>query len=277
MTDEVEVDSVADVDVGENNEGTSQPSESEVKAQRLGWVPKEQFKGNPEQWRDADEFLKRGEEIHGYLKADLDRLHSTLNAKDREIAEIRSTMEEFRKFHNETESRAYKRAIDELKQLKATAVEQGDGQKVVEIDDQIDQLKEAQKAPSEVKKTTPAQVNNDFNDWLPANRWYGSDPDLTQIAEDFGEVIKKQRPNLVGKEFLDEVTKRVKQYAPEKFENPYRSQATVGSSTDSRSPAGNKKKKSYENLPADAKQACDKFVKQNLMTKEQYVAEYDWD
>jgi len=36
-------------------------------------------------------------------------------------------------------------------------------------------------------------------------------------------------------------------------------------------------KKSYGNLPPEAKAACDKFVKQGLMTKEAYVAEYDWE
>jgi hypothetical protein len=278
MTEEV-VTEVADSDVGEGNTEviSSQPSESETKARRLGWVPKEEFKGNPDQWRDADEFLHRGEEIHGYLKADLDRLHNTLTQRDRELVEIRQTMDEFRKFHNETESRAYKRAIEELKALKISAIEQGDGSKVVEIDDQIDRLKEAQAAPKEVKSATPAQVNNDFIDWSVQNKWYGADVELTQLAEDLGEVIKKQKPNLVGKEFLDEVTNRVKKLSPEKFENPNRQTAAVGSSSDGRAPSTSGKKKSYENLPADAKKACDKFVKEGLLTKEQYVKEFEWD
>jgi hypothetical protein len=278
MTDEV-VAEVVDNDVSEGNTEvvSSQPSESEVKARRLGWVPKEEFKGNPEQWRDADEFLHRGEEIHGYLKADLDRLHNTLTQRDRELVEIRQTMDEFRKFHNETESRAYKRAIEELKALKISAIEQGDGSKVVEIDDQIDRLKEAQAAPKEVKSATPAQVNNDFIDWSVQNKWYGADAELTQLAEDLGEVIKKQKPNLVGKEFLDEVTNRVKKLSPEKFENPNRQTAAVGSSSDGRAPSTSGKKKSYENLPAEAKKACDKFVKEGLLTKEQYVKEFEWD
>jgi hypothetical protein len=33
---------------------------------------------------------------------------------------------------------------------------------------------------------------------------------------------------------------------------------------------------SYDNLPAEAKAACDRFVKQKLMTREQYVADFDW-
>ena len=255
-----------------------QPSEAEVKARRLGWVPQEEFKGNPEQWRDADAFLQRGEEIHGYLKADLDRLHSTLTAKDRELSEIRQTMDEFRKFHNETEARAYKRAIEELKQLKVSAIEQGDGGKVVEIDEQIDQLKEAQKKPTQEPTKNPSQVNQEYLDWLPSNRWYAEDRELQELADGFGEIVKKNNPNLVGKAFLEEVTKKVKKAAPEKFENPARNNPSVGTSSDNRAASpSSKKKKSYDNLPADAKYHCDKFVKQGLMTVDQYVKEYEWD
>ena len=38
-----------------------------------------------------------------------------------------------------------------------------------------------------------------------------------------------------------------------------------------------KGKKSYENLPSEAKAACDKFVKQGLMTREEYVKEFEWE
>ena len=256
-----------------------EPNESEVKARRLGWVPQEEFKGNPEQWRDADAFLQRGEEIHGYLKADLDRLHTTLTAKDRELTEIRQTMEEFRKFHNETEARAYKRAIEELKQLKVTAIEQGDGGKVVEIDEQIDQLKEAQKKPTQEPTKNPSQVNQEYLDWLPSNRWYDEDKELQELADDFGEIVKKNNPNLVGKAFLEEVTKKVKKAAPDKFENPARSMSSVGTSSDNRAASSSgKKKKSYDNLPADAKAACDKFVKTIPNYKvEDYLKDYAWD
>ena len=37
---------------------------------------------------------------------------------------------------------------------------------------------------------------------------------------------------------------------------------------------GSTSKKSYADLPAEAKQACDKFVKQGLLSKDQYVKDY---
>lgn len=274
MSEELEVQQVESV---ENDVEVSQPSEAEVKARRLGWVPKEEFKGNEDQWRDADTFLQRGEEIHGYLKADLDRLHQTLSQRDKEIAEIRQTMDDFRKFHNETEARAYRRAIEELKQLKVNAIEEGNGAKVVEIDEQLSMLKEAQQKPAPNKQPqSNEQVNREYMEWVAANRWYAEDRELQELADDFGDIVKKNNPNLVGRAFLEEVTKKVRKAAPEKFENPSRNQSTVGSSSDNR-PAGGKRKRSYNDLPAEAKQACDRFVKQGLMSQEQYVKEYAWD
>jgi hypothetical protein len=35
-------------------------------------------------------------------------------------------------------------------------------------------------------------------------------------------------------------------------------------------------KHSYANLPADAKTQCDKWVRDGLMTQDQYVKDYPW-
>ena len=74
-------------------------------------------------------------------------------------------------------------------------------------------------------------------------------------------------------EFLNEVTTRVKRMYPEKFNNVNR---TKPSPVEGNSPAGVGKKggKSFNDLPAEAKEACLKFEKTKLLTREQYVKEY---
>lgn len=259
------------VEVVENDiDNTPNPAEQE--ARQFGWVPKEEFKGDPEDWRDANEFLRRGREINGYLRKDLDKLQGQLQTRDRELAEIRDAMEEFRKFHNETEARAYQRAITDLKKEKVAAIEQGDGERVIEIDDEIDKIKEAQRKP-EPKATQ--SVDTGWTQWTQKNQWYGKDEVLTALANGFAEKVKAENPDLVGAPFLDKVADLVKQTMPDKFENPNRQHSAVSGSGTSGSGTG-KKKKTYDDLPADAKAACDKFVKQGWMTKEQYVAEYEW-
>lgn len=255
-------------EVIENNE----PTAAEIEAKQFGWVPQEDFKGNPEDWKDADTFLRRGKEINGYLRKDLEKIQKTLSQRDSEIAEIRATMEDFRKFHNETESRAYARALADLKKSKVEAIEQGDGARVVEIDDEIDKIKEAQTKPTE-KKQQPTQDNGAWQEWNAKNPWYGQDRVLTALANGLSDEVKAANPNLVGVEFLNEVTRLVKAEMPEKFENPARENSVVSGSGNTRS-APPSRKKGYNDLPAEAKVACDKFVKQKIITQEQYIKEY---
>lgn len=251
-------------------------NQSEIEARSFGWVPQDEYKGNQEDWKDADTFLRRGKEINGFLRKDMEKVNAKLSQRDAELAEIRETVEEFRKYHNETEARAYKKALDDLKKQKVEAIEQGDGVRVVEIDDEIDKYKEAQKP---IDKPKPKADSNNYDaeyvEWATSNTWYVTSPELKQLAELFGQEITAKSPEKKGKAFLDEVTQKVKEAAPEFFENPARRNGVVSTSSDGRNP-GTKTKKSYNDLPAEAKAACDKFVKQKLMTQEQYVSEYDW-
>lgn len=262
--------------MSEENQVVDQPTAAEAEASQFGWVPQSEFKGNPDDWRDAETFLKRGQEINGFLRKDLEKIKGKNLSLESELAEIKSTMEEFRKYHNETEARAYQRALADLKKQKVEAIEQGDGQRVIEIDDTIEQIKEAQAAPKEKPKAQTANYDKDYFDWAKQNTWYVTDPELKAIAELIGQEVAARSPEKKGKAFLDEVTALVKESAPEKFQNPARSLGVVDSSSDGRSPS-TRKKKGYNDLPAEAKAACDKFVKQKLMTAEQYVAEYQWD
>lgn len=258
MTDEVEVNA------------------AEVEAREFGWVPVDEFKGNTDEWRDAETFLRRGKEINGFLRKDLQKVQDRLSAKDRELAEIKSTLQEFNKYHQETETRAYKKALDELKQDKMEAIAQGDGQRVIAIEETIEALKETKQSQEAPKKQEAPVYNKEFFEWAKENTWYSTNPELKSLAELIGQEIGLQEPDLQGSAFLSEVTKRVKETYPEKFSNPARTQANVLTSTDSRLP-GIRTKKSYNELPPEAKSACDKFVKQGLLTVDQYLKEYDWE
>lgn len=251
-------------------------NQAEVEAKQFGWMPLEEYKGNPDEWKDAETFLRRGKEINGFLRKDLEKIKEDNRKKEAELAEIRATMEEFRKYHNDTEARAYKRAVEELKAEKIEAIERGDGVRVVEIDDQIDQIKEAQQTKPEAKKDPVPGYDADYVSWAKSNLWFSTDAELQSLALLIGQEINATEPNIKGRAFYDEVSKRVKEAVPEKFENPARNSSNVASSSDGRSPS-TKKKKGYSDLPAEAKAACDKFVKQKLMTQEQYVSEYQWE
>jgi hypothetical protein len=254
-----------EVEAGVQLDATPEIDEETLKeAKRQGWVPQEEYNGPEDKWVDADTFVKKGKEINALLRKDNDFLK-------REVAEMKTTMMEFKKFHADTEKRAYERAMADLREQKKEAISTGDGDKVLQIDDAIDDLKA--RKPEPVAARAANQIDPSFVQWNEENKWFGTDKELTDEANLVGEVIKRQNPTLLGTEFLDEVTKRVKKMYPEKFTNSNRNRPSPVEGTTAPK-ANGRAGKGFNDLPPEAKQACQKFEKQGLITREAYLKEY---
>ena len=78
---------------------------------------------------------------------------------------------------------------------------------------------------------------------------------------------------MLGKEFLDKLDERLQDRLPEVYEK----NRSPMDDTPSRKGGAKGGKKSYDNLPPEAKAACDKFIKSGLFkSKQDYVDMYDW-
>lgn len=253
---------------------------AEQEARTFGWVPKEEFHGNQDEWKDAETFLRRGKEINGFLRKDLDKIKTQLTAKDGELAEIKQTMQEYKKFVDENAKRELATALATLKEQKKQAISEGDGELVVAIDDQIAELKQTKEVPVEQEKPkVDPQSIKILEDWLADNPVFAKDKTVMKLTDATANEVKREYPHLVGVNFLNEVAKRVKEELPHKFSNGATDRPSpVGTSSDSGAGrTSNTKKRTYSDLPQEAKKACDKFVKQGLLTQADYVAQYDWD
>jgi hypothetical protein len=256
------------------------------KALAGGWSDKEHWKGDPNAWVDADVFVKRGDEWLGNVRKQNEVLARDLQSTKEQLKELRSATEDFKKFQKE----AYDRKVVELeakmttiKAQRAQAISDGDGAKVNDLDDALDnakeEVKEAKAASVEQLKPTPELSPNiapELQSWLESNSWFGQDKRLTGIANGIGESLRLEFPLLKGQAFLDKLDQVLEEEMPTKFGKRTRSGPAVESGS-GRSGRGNVNAKSYDNLPAEAKTACDRYVKQKLMTREQYVSDYSWE
>jgi len=256
--------------------------EEEEKARKQGWVPQEEFKGDPEIWRSAEEFNKRGEEILPIVK---ERLEKTLSQNDQilkdnqdiklELQKTKETMSELNDFYKGTEERAFKKALNELKKEQKTAAAAGDADKVLEISAEIEGVRDAMvKEPA--KTPDKSTVSPDFKPWQDNNKWYGTDPELTTYADSVLSYVGRVKyPSDV--EFYEAVTEEVKKRFPDSFENANKKKPSAVDGGGGKSVNGTTKK-SYDNLPDDAKKACDKFVRDIPgFTKKQYIDTYIWE
>lgn len=263
----------------------------EQEARLFGWVPREEFRGSDDDWVDAEVFVKRGKEINPILRKNNEILMKKLEEKAREIDGIKASVEEFKKFQKEAFERKqqeYQIQIAELKAKKKEAIAEGNGDLVVDIDDQIDELKDAQreaKAESQkaveeakVQAQQQATIPEDpaLQSWLGRNQWFGQDIEMTDVANGLGAAVRKQFPHLSGQAFLEKLDEKIAEYFPHKVMGNKSRGSAVDSTSNVRGGGGDGKK-SYDNLPDDAKAACDRFIKNGwIKNRQEYLDNYDW-
>lgn len=241
---------------------------AETKAKSMGWVPQDEFRGDKSRWVDADKFIEIGESKMPVMRERNEALHG-------QIQEMKASVEELKQHFKQqlelTEKQArdkYGKAIAELKSKQRQAVQEGDTDEYDRIEREI-----ATSRPPEPAK--PVQ-NPVFDSWLHDNSWYQADSDMRRYADYVGADLASKRPGMTHQEILAEATREVKTRFPEKFGNPNRQQPSdVFSGSDS--PPAAKGKRSFADLPQDAKAACNKFVKQGWLTKDEYLATYNWE
>lgn len=262
--------------------GEESQAQLEAEASEYGWRPKEEFKGRESDWVDAETFVKRGKEINPILKKNNERLLKELQKARADVDELRLTVNEFGSQYKKMQETAYTRAMAEVKEQLREARRDDNSELEDQLSEQLDTLKAEKAALSskvEAPKVSKEEAERVVSVWSQENTWYNAkeNPALVEVADGVALKLAQARPDLLGKrEFLDIVTERVKELVPEKFKNPRRdSGSPVSGSSESRSGSRTGGKKGYNDLPPEAKAACDRFVKNIPGYKaEDYIKEY---
>lgn len=223
-----------------------------------GWKPKEEYQGDPGKWKEAKEFVERGE------------LFKKIDTMGKELKETRRALQMLKEHHNKVKEVEYSKAVNELKQLQKKHLEEGNSDGYLETTELLTDLKAEQKAREVVQEVTPAQPDPRFVSWVTDNKWYNNDPEMRQFADAVGMGYAQTNRNLSPEEVLAYVTKEVKERFKDKFVNPNRAKSTlVGSSNTS---AGTSTKNDIE-LTDDERRVMNTFIRTGVLTKEEYLSE----
>jgi hypothetical protein len=257
-------------------------NDAETKARRLGWVPKEEFRGDPDKHRSAEEFLRRGEEILPILQRDNKRLHENFGKVEKELKETRETLQSFAEFTQKNAEREYKKSLRELEARLDAAIETADVTQARQLRKEIAELDGGPPAPKPkpepVGEVDKPAVDPEVASWIEQNDWFNKSASLrTYAVEEFGE-LEKRYPGKSQTELLAEVKQRTVDRFPDKFGiNPKRENAAAVASPSAEG-ARRKAGKTYDDLPPEAKKACDKYVRTiPNYTRDKYVKDYEWD
>jgi hypothetical protein len=241
----------------------NEPSPVEIEARASGWVPKEEFHGDEYKWVDAGEFVRRAP------------LFQKIDLQTRELKELKKGLEALKQHHAQVRDTEYKRALEDLKAAKKDAFIEGDADKIVEIDDKLEAVKDAQRkfaaeqATEAVRATDPEVIHPEFAAWTRRNTWYETSKPMKAFADALG--IELRASGMSPSDVLKQVESQVKEEFPQKFRNPNRDKAPAVEGT---SKGGGKSQASGEaSLSDDERRIMNSIVRTGAMTKEQYIAE----
>lgn len=255
-------------------EEASSPSVEDI-ALEMGWKPKEDFAGHEEDYVDAATYIKRSKDIQDSMRQHLKDNKRKMSTLEQTISDIKNHYESV----NRAQLKELKSKIEETKEQKREAIEEGDVERVEKYENQLSdlydqvvgqlqQVKNKQNAESE---PDPEEMEA-FSAWTRQNPWYNQpgytngDSELTKYADYLAEL-----PEYAGLPYskkLDVVTRKVKETFPEKFKNgsPKRPPAVEGGSKTSQN-----KKVSVRDLTPEQRSVMNNFVNQGIMTQEQYI------
>ena len=247
----------------------------EQEAQEQGWKPEADWNNPDKQWIDAQTFVEKGERIAGIARSKAER--DKVQFENR-IAKLEATNKEFGEYKDAQLARSEARNKDllsELSRKRSQAVTDNDGEAFYKADREYEEVRDNMNAPPPPQSNGGDQPNPLFDAWLINNDWYNDDPKLRAIADGIeGQIAQR---GYTGQAYYDEVTRKVKEMSPDSFGNKKRSGTTgvePGGELETK-PASNAH--TYENLPSEAKAACDRFVAGGATTKESYCSTYEWD
>lgn len=204
-------------------------------ASRMGWRPQEEYRGPPGGWRTAEEFLKRGQDILPIVRKDLakeraraDNMENEIKALRLKVDEQKVVMEDLLRMARTASEQGYKRALDELKAQKRAAAQEGDINKVVLLDEQINEVTAERAAStkpentrqpvSEPTKKEPVQQKNPVvEQFIAENPWFTNDPVLNRAMDTEHVLLLQEAPGLPLEENLERAKQIVMDRFPKKF------------------------------------------------------------
>lgn len=245
-------------------------SAGQEKAQDSGWRPEEKWSGDPDDWVDWKEFNFRGE-----LMGRINEQSGVLHTYKGQVEEQKKVIDDLAALQKGIADREFKKAIRQLRLEKAKAVDDGEGTRVIEIEEEMDELNEKKREMETAPEPIPDvddSVPPEVVAWLskPDNQWYHKDMFLKSVADGYAKTIKDSNPSMSPAALLAQVDKAMRTELPNRF----RSGSQVDGEGDlHQRDRSNGKKPTFADLD-EVQQACAaRFEASGVMTKSEYIEE----
>lgn len=181
-----------------------EPTAVELEAMAEGWTPRDQWKGDPKDWRTAESWIDRG----NFMRT-IQQLRAENRANEARVEAAFKTGQKLAEAN-------YNERLAELKEIKLKAYEEGRFDVAQKVEDQIDDLKDRKTefVQQDVKKqfTPPPE----FLTFQARNNWYQKPgfEDQSLYADSIGMAFRRSNPNATNADLYWHVENKMKQQFP---------------------------------------------------------------
>ena len=253
------------------------PPEVQAKASEMGWQPPEKFKGDPEKFISAEEFVERGEHMLPLIKATNTRLRDEMTGLSGKVSELTSALSQSQE------------TIQALKEFQATISKQQRERIKAEVKAEILQAREDNDIDAEVQATSKLtemnaleteeeapppkkapELSPDYLKWRDRNPWFEKDTRRTNLMLALAKDLRENGETSVGEEFFEKAKAELNKLIPFDDQPPPRKVESGGANGD----RGNGR--TFSDLPADAKAICERQGEKLVGIGKAFKTQAEW-
>jgi len=258
-------------DVESISHGDETSPEVLKEALEMGFIPRDQFKGDPDKFIDAESFIERGKSLMPILRKNNETLRGELGQTKAELVRLREKQDSYeesikalQEFHAEDVKRKIQRAREDAIQELADAREDQDVAREADAIERIAKLERVEEVPARrvAPKQEDAEPEKDYTKepdyvaWQSRNPWLGKERVKTSLALGIMYDLREKGESSTGKTFFDKVDVEMERYL-----NPGGGVSRVESARHSEDTSRSSNGRGYADLPREAKDACNKQEK----------------
>lgn len=276
----------------------------EERAKAMGWVPQEEFRGNPDNWVEAERFVELAETSLPHLKGTLKTLEDSNATLRGTVESMKGDMTALVEHFKGAEERAYQKALEDLKSQQAQAKKDGDMDAYMEATEALEKRLAEHPAVTGKDRPVPEQQPGqgqvtEYQAWLaaepdafdkwkakPENSWFTTNPKMFAYAMQMDAFLQQTKGFAQSRsQRLEEMAALVKAEFPDHFENPAKRKGSPVDSGSAGGPPSGGNSKGYADLPEEARKQCDKWTGKDGkgesgtikgFTREQFLKSFKW-
>lgn len=248
--------------------------EKEAK-EHWNWVPKEEYRGDPERWKPAKEFIEDGERILPLVRAREKKLREELTRKDAEFQERLERNEKANQVAFEALKRRHEEDIERVRRDQRAAVESGDLKEFDRLEKVKDGLEKTAPKIEEAKPAAKVQGEEILGKWTKENPWYVDDFDMRDVATRYSGFLAEKNPSITLEENLRQTRAEMERRFPAKFKTAAANGHAAVDSGGDFSGVFKGKGKTSADLPSDVRSVGERYVREGLFKNlDAYAKEY---